>query len=441
MPNLIDIAQRFAEEPTLALLHEERCLPERDLGATCSRCADACPVDAIELAGNVLASGTIGYGSVEKAGSTGPRIDEEACVRCGRCIVACPTGALLAAPPFDDDTLLEEAARVAEAAAATAAGTFAPATAAPVATHAAPTLASTPSPAPRESFAEQENPTAAQREGSQESPHPSSTCGFACTRATQAARIDGERVAVLPCLAWVDEALLVHAAYAGASRVVLLAAPCGTCEHARAVEALPHIAAEAQRILDTWNIPCEVVYAEQGAEGLAAPLDTDAAGELSRRNLFTQARAAVAEAATEAAKTQLDAFVGVRTEDIAREVEPDRRRWQLLDDLHAFSLPADDTIVPRALAPRVDIAVDSCSGCALCAEFCPTNALRKVGKGAGGTTLLEFDAALCRDCSVCTDTCRYGAITCEETLTVGELFGLEPHTLVVPKRRVLPTRR
>lgn len=402
MPNLIDIAQRFAEEPTLALLHEERCLPERDLSATCSWCADECPVGAIELAGSVLAGGTIGYGSVEKVGSTGPRIDEEACVRCGRCVVACPTGALLAAPPFDDDTLLEEAVRVAKAAAVVKAAKV-------------------------------------EDEPSDESEPP--TCGFACTRATQAARIDGERVAVLPCLAWVDEALLVHTACAGASRVVLLAAPCATCEHAAAIEALPHIAAEAQRILDTWNIPCEVVYAEQGAEGLAAPLDTDAAGELSRRNLFTQARAAVTEAATEAAKTQLDAFVGARTEDIAREVEPDRRRWQLLDDLHAFGLPTDDTVVPRTLAPRVDIAVDSCSGCALCAEFCPTNALRKVGKGAGGTTLLEFDAALCRDCGVCTDTCRYGAITCEEALTVGELFGLEPRTLVVPKRRVLPTRR
>lgn len=30
MPNLIDIAQRLAERPMVALLHEERCLPERD---------------------------------------------------------------------------------------------------------------------------------------------------------------------------------------------------------------------------------------------------------------------------------------------------------------------------------------------------------------------------------------------------------------------------
>lgn len=406
MPNLIAIAQRFAEEATLALLHEERCLPERDLGASCARCADACPVDAIELAGSVLVGGAIGYGSVEKTGSTGPRIDEEACVRCGRCVTACPTGALLAAPPYDDEALAEEAARVGRACAEACEPQAAPAT---------------------------ETETDAARKAV--------TCGFACERAARAARIDAARVAVLPCLGWVDEALVVHAACAGAERVVLLAAPCASCEHAAAAAALPQIAAEAQRILDTWGITCEVVYASQGAAGLAAPLDTDAAGEVSRRGLFAQARSAVAEAATETAKTQLDVFVGKQAEDIAREVEPDCRRWQLLDDLHAAGLPADDVVVPRSLAPRVDIDESACSGCALCAEFCPTDALRKAGKTTGGRTLLEFDAALCRDCGTCTDTCRYGAISRDEALTVAELFALEPRTIVIPKRRVLPTRR
>ena len=65
----------------------------------------------------------------------------------------------------------------------------------------------------------------------------------------------------------------------------------------------------------------------------------------------------------------------------------------------------------------------------------------KAGKAPGGRTLLEFDAALCRDCGTCTDTCRYGAISCEETLTVSELFALEPRAIVIPKRRVLPSRR
>ena len=75
MPNLIDIAQRLAERPMVALLHEERCLPERDLGSTCTRCAEACPVDAIAvgLERDTEASPAAAYGSVAKNGPAGPR--------------------------------------------------------------------------------------------------------------------------------------------------------------------------------------------------------------------------------------------------------------------------------------------------------------------------------------------------------------------------------
>lgn len=405
MPNLIDIAQRLAEQPAVALLHEERCLPERDLGSSCARCAEACPVDAIAVGatrGDDDASATA-YGSVTKDGPTGPRIDDEACVRCGRCITACPTAALLAIAPLDDDALLDASAQAGAAARANAAG------------------------------------GTAQEEEAPEDAEPS-CAGFVCERAVRGgARIDAGRTVTLPCLAWVDEALIVHMACAGAQRIALLTAPCTSCEHAAAVDALPQAADAAQRILDTWQLDA-IVSIVDAVDDVAAPDDEDAAGEVSRRGLFSQARSALVEAATDAASAQIDALSGRRAADVPAP-EPDRRRWQLLDDLHAAGLPSGDAVVPRALAPRVDIDPERCSGCALCAGFCPTQALRKAGKAAGGRTLLEFDAALCRDCGTCTDTCRYIAISREETLTVSELFALEPRAIVIPKRRVLPSRR
>ena len=405
MPNLIDIAQRLAEQPAVALLHEERCLPERDLGSSCARCAEACPVDAIAVGatrGDDDASATA-YGSVTKDGPTGPRIDDEACVRCGRCITACPTAALLAIAPLDDDALLDASAQAGAAARANAAG------------------------------------GTAQEEEAPEDAEPS-CAGFVCERAVRGgARIDAGRTVTLPCLAWVDEALIVHMACAGAQRIALLTAPCTSCEHAAAVDALPQAADAAQRILDTWQLDA-IVSIVDAVDDVAAPDDEDAAGEVSRRGLFSQARSALVEAATDAASAQIDALSGRRAADVPAP-ERDRRRWQLLDDLHAAGLPSGDAVVPRALAPRVDIDPERCSGCALCAGFCPTQALRKAGKAAGGRTLLEFDAALCRDCGTCTDTCRYVAISREETLTVSELFALEPRAIVIPKRRVLPSRR
>lgn len=417
MPNLIDIAQRLAERPAVAVLHEQRCLPERDLGSSCARCAESCPVDAIAVGAEHPAGAEVAqaaaHGSVTKDGPAGPRIDDDACVRCGRCITACPTAALLAIAPLDDDALLGASAKAGaaavRAAAAEAAEAAAAANGAPPDGEAALALA----------------PAA----------------GFVCERAVRggAGRIDAERAVTLPCLAWVDEALIVHMACAGARRIALLTAPCATCEHAAAVATLPQTARAAQRILDTWQLDACVSIVD-AVDDVTAPEDEDAAGELSRRGLFSQARSALVEAATDAATAQMDALAGRRAAD-APAPEPDRRRWQLLDDLHASGLPSGETVVPRTLAPRVDIDAERCSGCALCAGFCPTQALRKAGKAAGGRTLLEFDAALCRDCGTCTDTCRYGAISREEALTVCELFALEPRAIVIPKRRVLPSRR
>lgn len=400
MPDLIAIAERLAERPPVAGLSAERCLRVRDRESSCAVCAAACPVGAVAVLAAAVEDAAP-YGSVDAVKDAGPRIDDEVCVRCGACVAACPTNALLALPPLDDEGLLAQARAAAAASAAKRAALEEP--------------------------SDEEEPCELEP----------STAGCACERVANELRLDRERVVVLPCLAWADAALLVHLACNGAERVVVPLAACASCELAAVEERVRAAVAEARRVCDAWGL---AVAFESGEEGLLAAPGEDAVGELSRRNLFSQAGASLVGTAKAEAAKQIEALAGAPAAGDAQP-EPDVRRWQLLDDLHAAGLPDDAAVVPRALAPRVSIDAERCSGCAQCALFCPTEALRKVGRIAGGGTLLEFDPARCRDCGVCENTCRYGALTCEETLTAGELFGLEPLEIVIPKRRVLPERR
>ena len=405
MPDLIAIAERLAERPPMAALDGRRCLRVRDRESSCAVCAETCPVGAIVVRAAAV-EGAAPYGSVDAVRDAGPRIDDEACVRCGACVVACPTNALLALSPLDDGGLIAQV---------DAAGTAARERAAAGASNSAGEEAATPIEPP--------------------------TAGFACERLAQTLRLDGNRIVVLPCLAWVDVALLVHLACNGAERIAVPLDACPSCELADAAELVRAAADGARRICAVSGIDATFETADGASlRDLEAAPEADATGELSRRSLFAQAGASLLDTARTETARQLQSLADAPVGDDA-PVKPDTRRWQLLDDLHAAGLTDNTAVVPRMLAPRVSIDVERCSGCAQCALFCPTEALRRIGRAPGGRTLLEFDPARCRDCGVCEATCRYDALTCEETLTVGELFALDPQEILVPKRRVLPERR
>ena len=86
MPNLVDIVEiAEALESKAVFLATDRCVVVRNRHSSCTKCADACPVDAVLAVNNVLT------------------LDGGRCVSCGACTTVCPTEALIPLAPLDED--------------------------------------------------------------------------------------------------------------------------------------------------------------------------------------------------------------------------------------------------------------------------------------------------------------------------------------------------
>ena len=85
MPNVNDIAnlaEALEKHPVIVL--GDRCVAVRNRNATCRKCVQACPFDALKVEANELI------------------LDATSCVGCGACIGICPTEALVSAESPDN---------------------------------------------------------------------------------------------------------------------------------------------------------------------------------------------------------------------------------------------------------------------------------------------------------------------------------------------------
>lgn len=73
-----------------------RCVAVRNRHASCSRCVDVCTAGAISVKDNEIS------------------VDDAACVACGACVPACPTGAIVPLGPKEDELALAVARSASE---------------------------------------------------------------------------------------------------------------------------------------------------------------------------------------------------------------------------------------------------------------------------------------------------------------------------------------
>ena len=309
MPNIADIIEVAEElEDKAVVPASKRCVAVRNRNASCRKCIDACPADAISVHNNVLS------------------VDHKACVACGACTVVCPTEALIPVRPADE--ALEQAA--------------------------AEAMASL-----------------------------DGRAVIACARIASKGLADPHKFAEAPCLARVDESLLLGLAAVGAKDIVLVDGCCKTCRFRETSPGVDETIASANSLMQAQGAPAMVsprvgVPRRVGAQEREKPARRGAPRLLHQRNFVDgqrggqdrrdghpqkpryegQGRHAARAAGGGTLRARCPSF---RSAAAARCSMP----WTVWASLRSSRSR-------RACSGRVEIDASACNSCGMCAVFCPT---------------------------------------------------------------------
>lgn len=366
LTDIVDIAESLGSEAVFVVA--DRCVAVRNRNATCSKCSDACPADAIVVEKNKV------------------HLAKDACVGCGSCTVVCPTEALVSLAPLDAE-LAEGIARATEAAGGTAV--------------------------------------------------------FACARMAARRIADPDRFAEVPCLARMEESLLLELAARDVRDIVLVDGVCKTCKF-RAT--MPGVEATVASVNDLLAMQGSDVRIRRVSEFPPQVCSQDE-GKLfgaSRRSFFTQAGSLAKDAAGKTVVTMMNEGrkpvertlrerLGLKGGDALPQFEP-TRRMAVLESLDSLGEPVMPSIDTR-LFGVVSIEEGKCRSCGMCSTFCPTGALHKVeGEDLepGEGLRLEFRAMECVQCRTCQDVCLSKCLTVSSQVPTDQLFDFEPRTFHLP---------
>lgn len=322
-------------------------------------------------------------------------LNATACMACGACTSVCPTEALVPVSPSDAD--LAKAA--AEAAAA--------------------------------------------NEG---------VAVFACARMAAKRAADPSLFAEVPCLARLDESLVLSLVSHGALRVIFVDGDCSSCKYGACDAVIGATIQETDVLLETHGSPVRVERMSAFPEEMLVENAQDKYGA-TRRGFFSEAAGAAKDTVATAARTTIErelgysadkASVGERlrvseTGEMPQFAMP--RHEVAINALDALGGPVVDSIDSR-LFGTVDIDIDRCNACNMCAVFCPSGALRRdpAEKALAALKYLEFSAADCVQCGLCADVCWKKALTVSSDVSADELYDFEPRTFYMKgvRRRKKP---
>jgi len=337
-------------------VYPQQCSRLRHRRSTCTQCADHCPVQAIVWGESV-------------------EVDPDKCTGCGICAGVCPIGALEAQTP----TNMELLTRIQLA-----------------------------------------------KEGA--------SVTFVCPRYLEARGGDTDRCIQVNCLGRLDESILVGAVSLGVQAIWLMDGACQECPYAVGRAVAAQVVQRANTLLQAFGVPQWIFIGPQLPVGPNTAAQPPGAAEgLSRRAFFSLLARETAKTAAVTVESILGSQGAQAKEgQVSKKGElpvrlPTKRRL-LLAALKRFGRP----VAPRFEADGGPFGPaqgglwaqfgfkETCTGCQMCAFFCPTGALSKIEEGdkAG----VAFRISHCTNCRLCQEICYREAVVLSSAVDLSKVF-------------------
>ncbi len=242
----------------------------------------------------------------------------------------------------------------------------------------------------------------------------------------------------VPCLARIDEAVLVGSVALGAKSVWLVSGSCKGCEYKSSRHVAGETVSSANGILDLFGFSKRIFFSKDKIEVEPVGGKSVESVGTSRREFFTSLKRETQKTGALLLDSMIESLADPeadRPKKVAGSKLPTRlprKRSLLLNFMKKIgSLTERASETESSLFYQFEIDKEKCTGCQMCAFFCPTEALEKVE--GGGKASLNFKVSDCTACGLCQEICYKQAVRLSRHIDLHKVIDGNIDVIIMPE--------